>query len=304
MATICHKFIEIKWEVHLKAMRTWQQETKRKSLLFHNFLLCHSLTTSFFKRKPDNDTAAMEYESAAKAYQYAKQPKQTIMAFLKAAEAHSAESQFYPAAKHLEAAAAIEAKDLKHPEKAAELYVKSCHFYRRNNNGDRATDVLEKAGKVMETVSADAAVEYYKQACELYEAEDRLRLGLNTIQKVIGLYVSSGKLGDALAFSKKNNEVLIKANGKHLTMRGYLSTIIIALAMGDEVEASKLDGQFANQDAGWMRSDEGQIAESLLKGFADRDEALVDSTVKKQFVGFLDNEVSVFNLYYFDLVRL
>eukprot|EP00158_Paraphelidium_tribonemae_P002634 Partr_v1_DN25526_c2_g1_i5_m20557 putative N-ethylmaleimide-sensitive factor attachment protein gamma len=116
----------------------------------------------------------------------------------------------------------------------------------------------------MEPVSVAEAIKYFKEACDLYEAEDKLRLGLDTFKRVIGLCLKDGKLQEAIDFSRRSNEVLVKVKGKHLTMRGFLSTIIIVLAYGDEVEAGKQYEQFCQMDSGWMTSDEGRLADALL----------------------------------------
>ena len=270
-----------------------------------------AMQTSFFKRKPDYDTAAMAYENAAKALQYRKQFKETVETFMKASEAHNGADNVYFAAKAVENAANVMVSGLKDPIGGSVLYYRASELYRRNNNIERAIDMLEKAGKVVVDAGSslnlaqnsgnsgiegthplEVAIKYYREACELYELEDKLRLGIETFRKVISLYLKNGQLKEAIDFSYHYNEnVLLKCDGKHLTMRGFLTTIIMLLAFGDQVQAAKVHEKYIGLSGTWASSDEGRVAGDLLDAYDKREQAILEAAVNKQMIGFLDNEI-------------
>ena len=62
------------------------------------------LKTSYFKWKPDWESAASEYEKAATAFRVGKAVPRAIDAFCRASEAHEKFDSTFMAAKHLETA--------------------------------------------------------------------------------------------------------------------------------------------------------------------------------------------------------
>jgi hypothetical protein len=53
--------------------------------------------------------------------------------------------------------------------------------------------VLEKGAKGLENINLEKAVEMMKEACSIYEAEDKLRGGCDTFSRTISLLVRNRK---------------------------------------------------------------------------------------------------------------
>lgn len=89
---------------------------------------------------------------------------------------------------------------------------------------------------------------------------------------------------------KRQSVVLQKFTSRSHLYKANLSILILILAIGDDVEAGKQFSQMCG-DAGFAQSEEAEIAEDLLTAYEQRDQELLEKTVRLQHVTFLDNEV-------------
>lgn len=254
-----------------------------------------ALATSFFKRKPDHDSAAMFYGKAAKKLQYNKSYEEAISAYLKESKEYEISDSIYMAAKAIENVAYIYSTFLKNPKEAGVFYEKCARLYLVNNNLERATESLEKAGKAVVDTSISSAIQYFKQACELYEQEERYRQGLDTYTSTIALCIRDKQMDTAIKLSHKQIEILQKLRTSesydHLLCKAYLSHLILVLSLGDVVEASKQLQNFISHTSNFVSSDEGNISVQLLNAFEQRDQNLLVETTKRQHVTFLHIEI-------------
>ncbi|KAI8376885.1 soluble NSF attachment protein [Blakeslea trispora] len=234
-------------------------------------------------RKPDWDLAASCYERAATSFKIAKSSDQAVQAYIKASDALSKADATHLAGKALENAAFILAHDLNQPQRAAELYQRASNYFMTQGSIDRAAEQLEKAGRVLENVDVNASYDMYSKACTIYEQEDRGRFAVDIFKRAVSLLIRNKRYDKAIEMLKRQSIVLQKFTSRSHLYKANLSILILIFAIGDDVEAGK---QFS-----YMCGEEAQIAQDLLQAYEERDQELLETTVRLQHLTFLDNEV-------------
>ncbi|CAO3626516.1 unnamed protein product [Cunninghamella echinulata] len=157
---------------------------------------------------------------------------------------------------------------------------------------DRAAEQLEKAARAMENIDVNTAIDLYSSACGLYEQEDRGRFAIEIFKKGISLSVRSKKYTKAIELLHRQSAILQKLASRTHHYKANLSLLIILFAMGDEVEASKQFNNMCGSDPGFMQSEEADIGQHLLQAYDEGDQQLLEKTVRRQQVSFLDNEIA------------
>ncbi|KAI9472178.1 MAG: hypothetical protein EXX96DRAFT_583141 [Benjaminiella poitrasii] len=242
-------------------------------------------------RKPDWDLAASDYERAATSFKIAKSYDQAVTAYFKASEALSKADAIHLAGKALENAAFILATNLNQPQRAADTYERASNYFMTQGSIDRAAEQLEKAGRALENIDVNASYDMYSKACTLYEQEDRGRFAVDIFKKAISLLIRNKKYDKAIDMLKRQSVVLQKFTSRSHLYKANLSIIILYFAIGDDVEAGKQFNAMCGHDAGFAQSEEATIADDLLRAYDERDQELLENTVRLQHVTFLDNEV-------------
>ncbi|KAI3654042.1 hypothetical protein MP228_000761 [Amoeboaphelidium protococcarum] len=251
-----------------------------------------ALATSFFKRKPDYEEASTLYDKAANMLKAQKQYDQSYDLFIKASDCHYKNESVYFAAKSMEMAGSLYIQSSnKNVKKAADAFVSAAKLFQQNNNGDRAIDMYDKAAKYLDEQDPRYALECYSQAVSLIEDEERIRINGEVFQRYAFLLIRENQLQEASQVLMRYIEGLRKAQNTHLHNRMGVSCVIVQLAVGDEVAASKLFEQLTLNTPQWPVSDEGKIANQLLDAFEQRDQQKIDQVLKIQQVSFLDRQI-------------
>ncbi|XP_059976926.1 gamma-soluble NSF attachment protein isoform X3 [Lagenorhynchus albirostris] len=163
------------------------------------------LKTGFLKWKPDYDSAASEYGKAAVAFKNAKQFEQAKDACLREAVAHENNRALFHAAKAYEQAGMMLKEMQKLPE-AVQLIEKASMMYLENGTPDTAAMALERAGKLIENVDPEKAVQLYQQTANVFENEERLRQAVELLGKASRLLVRGRRFDEAaLSIQKEKN---------------------------------------------------------------------------------------------------
>ncbi|NXC13514.1 SNAG protein, partial [Corythaeola cristata] len=157
------------------------------------------LKTGFLKWKPDYDSAATEYGKAAVAFKNAKQFDQAREACLREAEAHENNKANIPLT--------IALQEMQRLPEAVQLIEKASMMYLENGTPDTAAIALERAGKLIETVSPEKAVQLYQQAASVFENEERLRQALEMLGKASRLLVRGRRLDEAALSLQKEKSI-------------------------------------------------------------------------------------------------
>ncbi|KAI8988830.1 soluble NSF attachment protein [Pilobolus umbonatus] len=241
-------------------------------------------------RKPDWDVAAGYYERAATSFKIAKSYDQAVQAYLKQSDALYKADATHLAGKAMENAAYILASNLNQPQRAADAYQRASNYFMTQGSIDRAAEQLEKAGRALENVDVNASYDMYNKAITIYEQEDRGRFAIEIFKKTISLLIRNKKYDKAVEILKRQCVVLQKFTSRSHLYKANLSIIILILAIGDDVEAGKQFNMMCG-DTGFAQTEEAEIAEDLLRAYAERDQLLLEKTVRLQHLTFLDNEI-------------
>ncbi|KAF9348713.1 hypothetical protein BGX26_012891 [Mortierella sp. AD094] len=245
---------------------------------------------SWFK-KPDWDIAANYYEKAAQSFKAGKSYEQSVQAFIKTSDAMINANSLFMAGRALENGANVCLQNLGQPERAADMYKRASELFIQNMTPDRAAEMLEKGAKAMEPISVDSAIDFYVNACNIYESEERAKYATDTYKRTIGLLVRNRRFEKATEILLRLGNVQSEAANKSAYFKTLLSIVIIQLAAGDEVEAGKKFQEFCGID-GFVRSEESAVAHAMLDAFEHRDQNYYNQAAARQHVGFLDNEIA------------
>lgn len=83
------------------------------------------------------------------------------------------------------------------------------------------------------------AVKSYKEALDLYENEDRLRLSLETFAKLMNLQLQLNDINGAIQTIDRTVAACVKIGNKHIMSKQCLSSVILLCSMGNEVGAQR-----------------------------------------------------------------
>eukprot|EP01111_Echinosteliopsis_oligospora_P009368 TRINITY_DN2727_c0_g1_i3.p1 TRINITY_DN2727_c0_g1~~TRINITY_DN2727_c0_g1_i3.p1 ORF type:complete len:337 (+),score=114.55 TRINITY_DN2727_c0_g1_i3:60-1070(+) len=244
---------------------------------------------TLFKWKPDWEGAAVLYDKAANNYKNAKAYEKAKDAFQKASSAHYHLDIYYSAGKQIEAAAGM-AKELKQAEEAANLYEKACLIYREGGSGFNAAESLTRGAKILETTNGERCMSLLKEACELFELEDKQVYSGDTFKSAINLFLRNKKYGETIELMKNQNRIFSKLNQQHDHNKSNLSIIIIFLYCDDFVAANNHFISIGDA-SDFGRSEEGRVAGELLDAFETRNPEALKKCISKQVFTFLDNQV-------------
>ncbi|KAL7751325.1 hypothetical protein RI367_003185 [Sorochytrium milnesiophthora] len=238
--------------------------------------------------KPDWEAAAQSFEAAGAAFKTSKDNSSAVSAYTECADAWQKTNSNYMAAKAMEqgAACAVAMQDV---NKAHSMYVRTSELFVLNGSADRAAEILDKGAKSIEQMNPDKAIELYSESCALYEQEDRHRFAADTFKRGINICLKSRRFTPAIDLSQRLIEAYIKMSNRNGASKSVLTLIVVHLANGDEVAASKVFEQYVGEQQ--LFGDELHLASDLLDAFAQGDAELLDKTVKKQGMTFLENEV-------------
>ena len=104
--------------------------------------------TSFFgAKKPDYETALVNYTEASNILKSLKEFPLAVEATLKVAETHKAMNALFMAAKAMENAATMAQVNLNQLKESSNMYQQASELYLSNGSSDRAADCLEKSAK-------------------------------------------------------------------------------------------------------------------------------------------------------------
>ncbi|EGD74116.1 hypothetical protein PTSG_06126 [Salpingoeca rosetta] len=254
-----------------------------------------ALKTSMFKWTPEYDIAAGEFEKAGLNFKIAKDYKNAVHAYRRAAECHAhpkCSSTPFHAGKALESAASC-AKDMKDPKLSIELIKESAQNYRLTGKNLSACSVLEKAAQQCEQQKDFTdAMELYKDIVELFEEEGKQRQSKRPLERAIACAVKAQDYQAASQLLERQSKLLLETATIAFAYQSGLSQVVVALHTGDFVKADRVFNTCASELNGFGSSEEGRLASQLLEAFESGDGLELDSIKSNTIFKFLIPEVS------------
>ncbi|XP_063076236.1 N-ethylmaleimide-sensitive factor attachment protein, gamma b [Engraulis encrasicolus] len=246
------------------------------------------LKTSMTKWKPDFDGAATEYSKAAVAFKNAKQFDQAKEAYLKEAEYHTENKALFHAAKAYEQAGMM-LKDMKRMPEAIQLIEKASIMYVENGTSGTAGIALDRAGKLMEPMDLNKAVDLYQKAADVFENEDRLRQAAELLGKASRLLVRLRRLDDAAVSLQKEKNMYKEIENYPTCFKKTIAQVLVHLHRGDFVAADKCVRESYSLP-GFSGSEDCVSMETLLQGYDEQDEDQVYRVCNSPLLKYMDND--------------
>ncbi|XP_063155170.1 gamma-soluble NSF attachment protein isoform X2 [Candoia aspera] len=252
------------------------------------------LKTGLLKWKPDYDSAATEYSKAAVAFKNAKQFEQAKEAYYKEALSHENNKAFFHAAKAYEQAGMMLKEMQKHHD-AVELIQKASMMYLENGTPDTAAIALDRAGKVIENINPDKAIQLYQQTASVFENEERLRQAVEMYGKASRLLVRGRRLDEAAASLQKEKSIYKDIENYPTCYKRTIAQVLVHLHRNDYVAAEKCVRE-SYSIPGFMESEDYAALEQLLEGYDQQDQDQVSDVCNSPLFKYMDNDYAKLGL--------
>ncbi|KAF7988310.1 hypothetical protein HCN44_000883 [Aphidius gifuensis] len=244
-----------------------------------------SLKTTLLKWKPDYEVAADSYNQAATCFRIGKSLKQCKDALLKCADCYKENRSWFHAAKSLEQVILI-TRDLGDLSEIPALAHRSCSLYQQHGSQESGANVLDKAGKMLETSDPEAALPLFQRAAEIVMGEDSPRQAAEYLSRVARILVKLKKFDEAANAIRR--EIGMHQRIEHMPSVGRLAVVLVLvqLARGDQVAAEKAFREWGN----CCDDPEIQTLEMLLQAYDNEDANAARAALNSPFIKHMDVE--------------
>ncbi|XP_015669743.1 gamma-soluble NSF attachment protein [Protobothrops mucrosquamatus] len=252
------------------------------------------LKTGLLKWRPDYDSAATEYSKAAVAFKNAKQFEQAKEAYFKEALSHENNKALFHAAKAYEQAGMMLKEMQKHHD-AVELIQKASMMYLENGTPDTAAIALDRAGKVIENINPDKAIQLYQQTASVFENEERLRQAVEMYGKASRLLVRGRRLDEAALSLQKEKSIYKDIENYPTCYKKTIAQVLVHLHRNDYVAAEKCVRE-SYSIPGFTESEDYAALEQLLEGYDQQDQDQVSDVCNFPLFKYMDNDYAKLGL--------
>ncbi|XP_033295307.1 gamma-soluble NSF attachment protein isoform X1 [Orcinus orca] len=272
------------------------------------------LKTGFLKWKPDYDSAASEYGKAAVAFKNAKQFEQAKDACLREAVAHENNRALFHAAKKLlfphlikissenlyslcraYEQAGMMLKEMQKLPEAVQLIEKASMMYLENGTPDTAAMALERAGKLIENVDPEKAVQLYQQTANVFENEERLRQAVELLGKASRLLVRGRRFDEAALSIQKEKNIYKEIENYPTCYKKTIAQVLVHLHRNDYVAAERCVRE-SYSIPGFNGSEDCTALEQLLEGYDQQDQDQVAEVCNSPLFKYMDNDYAKLGL--------
>ena len=249
------------------------------------------LKTSFFKWRPDYDSAAASFQKAALAYKNGKALEKAAETYVKLADCHYKNNSRFHAGKAYEEAGQVY-KEMKDFGKTMAHYDHASELYLEDGTPDTAALCLDRAGKIVQMSHPQWAIASFQKAAEIYENEDesRYRSAAELIAKVARLQVGLQKYDEAIKSIAHEQKLLTQVQGGDHGANARLTCalVLILLTNGDQVHAQqKIDIACETMD-GFEETEEFVALNNLIEAFDKADQKKVSQIANTPLFKYMD----------------
>ncbi|CAH1780497.1 unnamed protein product [Owenia fusiformis] len=264
------------------------KEKKISEGLEHMELAAKCLKTSFFKWKPDLDGAVSEYGKAAVCFKNGKALEKAREAYIKTADTQCQANSHFHAGKSYEQAAMI-CRDMKDHDQAAHWAVQASNFFLEYGTPDTACSALERAGKMIEPVQPEKAIELYRRAQDVAEMEDRPRQAAEMAGKVARIYIRLKKHEQAYTALEKEMTLWSGVENFPMVNKLVVAAVLLQLHLGDYIAADKMY-KSSMSVPGFGSSEEAMCLEELLTAYDEGDQEKATEVLRRPIIRYMEND--------------
>ena len=245
------------------------------------------ITKSLTKWSLDHDSAAMDFEKAAKIYTHLGNVKLGKDAWLAASASHEVAKNLFFSGKALETCAGMLKDDAafagseEGQSELSDLYIRASRIFALDGKPERQADMLQRAAKITPASKSKEAAAKMVDAIDALEDNDKHHYCPDAYRALILLLVRNGSYTEAIPIIKRAIKTYEKLQQPASGAKAGLEMIILCAATGDWVLA---DREFRTlQDAyGFAHSQEQNAAFSLLDAIEQRDDEALQHAVKNE----------------------
>ncbi|XP_054393569.1 gamma-soluble NSF attachment protein isoform X4 [Pongo abelii] len=212
-------------------------------------------------------------------------------------------------------------KEMQKLPEAVQLIEKASMMYLENGTPDTAAMALERAGKLIENVDPEKAVQLYQQTANVFENEERLRQAVELLGKASRLLVrgrSSGEskfrsdsefhldyIWDGLKVSPRFDEAALsiqKEKNIYKEIENYptcykktIAQVLVHLHRNDYVAAERCVRE-SYSIPGFNGSEDCAALEQLLEGYDQQDQDQVSDVCNSPLFKYMDNDYAKLGL--------
>lgn len=260
------------------------EKKKLEEGLEHVRLAEKHLKTSPIKLKfsPDWDPAGDEFSKAATCFKVGKNYEESKKCLLRAVDCYKEIHSIFQAGRMLEQAVMV-CRDQGQLEEVKELAGRGALMYRQVNKPESASQLLDKAAKILEKTHPEDALSMYEKAAETVATEDRPGVAADYISKAARLYVRTKQYDSAA--NALRGEVQYRQNaGSGAVGRPVVALVLVQLARGDMVAAEKVQKEWG----GYADPDQARALEMILRGYDEQDHDVTHKGLSSAAVMELD----------------
>lgn len=259
---------------------------------------------SLFRATPDYLSAGPYLEKAAEGFRAAGDLERAKKTFFQAAGVQQKNQSSFRAAQAYENVAkvalqqvketrAVGADKAKLSQEAIKAFDAACSQYSDMGELGKAGDALVRGAVAVEEAQLplEDARGLYNRACSLYEAQEKPHLAVDTFRKTLAFLVKNAMYSEASALLDRMIVLFESMEQPANVHKSYLSQAVLVLTLGDIPAADQLYSKHL-QDDEFLKSDECAAEEDLVRAFKLGNDELLQATIRKPAVAYLDNQVT------------
>ncbi|KAJ6662191.1 hypothetical protein lerEdw1_012657 [Lerista edwardsae] len=186
-------------------------------------------------------------------------------------------------------------KEMQKHHEAVELIQKASMMYLENGTPDTAAIALDRAGKVIENINPDKAIQLYQQTAAVFENEERLRQSVEMYGKASRLLVRGRRLDEAAMSLQKEKSIYKDIENYPTCYKKTIAQVLVHLHRNDYVAAEKCVRE-SYSIPGFTESEDSAALEQLLEGYDQQDQDQVSDVCNSPLFKYMDNDYAKLGL--------
>lgn len=239
---------------------------------------------------PDHHKASAAFVDAARKFQALgnEYTEHQAKAHEKAAQSFEELNSLNTSAKHFVAASQAYSK-CSRSDRALECGIRAKELYFANGQIDMAANQLEKVAKSVEDGHPEEAMQFYREALDLYLENDKEALSHDLFKSAIAFACRIENFDQAIKILRKHNQVLLRADKPLRLCKNCLAIVIILLYQKRDRDASDSLTSFPEP---FYNSEEHRIAEELITAFEEIDAEKLEVAKTKPSIRLIETSVA------------
>ncbi|KAG9479077.1 hypothetical protein GDO78_012631 [Eleutherodactylus coqui] len=180
-------------------------------------------------------------------------------------------------------------KEMQKLPEAVQLIEKASIMFLENGTPDTAAMALERAGKLIEHVNLEKAVQLYQQSASVFENEERLRQAVELLGKASRLLVRARRLDEAVVSILKEKNMYKEIENYPTCYKKTIAQVLVHLHRNDFVAAEKCVRE-SYSIPGFNGSEDCAALEQLLEAYDQQDQDQIYDVCNSPLFKYMDND--------------